>query len=187
MSDGVFDERRQALEDLFFQNQDKALIEKYHHAKEVAERREALAQASGITNETVLEHLDEAGLTGQTLAALTLVPLIEVAWADQAIEKNERDAILAAAAKAGIVEGSPSARLLEKWLEHRPGHELLDAWKEYVQELVRTLGPSGAAALKAEVLGKSREIAEAAGGILGIGRVNREEEEMLEELARTFA
>lgn len=186
MSDGVFDERRQVLEELFFQNQDKALIEKYHKAKEMAERREALAQASGISNETVLEHLDEAGLTGQTLAALTLVPLIEVAWADQAVEKKERDAILEAAAKAGIVEGSPSAELLEKWLEYRPGHELLDAWKEYVRELVNNLGPQGAAALKTEVLAKSRHIAESAGGILGIGRVNKEEEDMLAELARTF-
>ncbi|REK06351.1 MAG: hypothetical protein DWQ36_14175 [Acidobacteria bacterium] len=186
MSEGVFDERKQALEDLFFKNQDKALKERYRAAKEIAAQKDALAQASGIQDDAVLTHLIEVGLDGQTVAALTLVPLIEVAWADQAIERRERQAILEAAQEAGIKQGSPSADLLDGWLEHRPGHELLDAWKEYVRELTSQLGADGAAALRAEVLGKARQVAEAAGGMLGIGRVNQQEEERLAELARTF-
>jgi hypothetical protein len=40
--------------------------------------------------------------------------------------------------------------------------------------------------MKEEVIGRARTVAAVAGGLLGIGKVSRDEEKMLQELATAF-
>ncbi|MCA9185629.1 MAG: hypothetical protein KDA99_08420, partial [Planctomycetales bacterium] len=82
MSDGDFlNARRKALEDSFFAQRDQELLKQLHERLQEATQREALAMVSGIEDEEVLDFLLRLNLSSETAAALTLVPLIEVAWA----------------------------------------------------------------------------------------------------------
>ena len=89
------------------------------------------------------------------MAALSLVPLLEVAWADERMEVRERQAILAGAQASGLQAGSASCALLEGWLDQRPAPALFTAWQAYVKALVATLDADAKEALKAELLGRA--------------------------------
>ena len=180
------DERRNALEETFFAKKDRELIERLKAEKEESSLKSELAELSGITDDAVLSSLVGQGISASTMAALSLVPLVEMAWADQVVQDRERQAIREAAAKSGIVAESAAGQLLEQWLDERPGAELLETWKLYVKDLVSSLPAGTAASLKSEVLGRAEEVAKAAGGILGVGRFSSEEQDKLAELDAAF-
>ena len=115
------------------------------------------------------------------------MPLVEVAWADGALDAKERRTVLEHAAAAGITSGSPAYGLLEAWLEHRPSQQLLDAWRDLVRAIREQIGPAEAERLKTEVVQRARVVARASGGVLGLGsKVSSAEAAMLESLERPF-
>lgn len=187
MSSGSFGDRRRALEESFFRKSDKELVEKLKADLAKKERKQALAAASGIEDDSVLESLLSVNVGSETLACVSLVPLIQVAWADGQVQKEEREAILAAAAGFGIHPNDPSHDLLESWLLNRPGDELYAAWKDYVSALSASLPESEREKLKSDVLGRAHNVAASAGGILGIGNISKREKEVLAELEEVFA
>ncbi len=187
MSDESRD-RRNKLEEAFFAKENERLRQRLREADEARSRKEALAAASGITDDAVLERLAALGLGGGTLAALSLVPLVVVAWADGGIDDKERSAVLAAAAEVGAGAEEVSRQLLDRWLREPPPRELLAAWTDYIRATSATLGDEARRALKAELLGRARRVAEAAGGFLGLGRkVSAAEEAALERLEQAFS
>src|SRR3569623_2303973 len=101
--------------------------------------RDELRMASGMTDEAVLEKLNTLGLRANTIAALSLVPLIQVAWADGAIQDNERTAILQGAHGKGLEKGTDGYDLLQAWLNKRPSDALYEAWEAYIKALARQL------------------------------------------------
>ena len=186
-NDGM-QERGRALEEAFFKKQHEQQLAKLRREQERAEAREALAAASGISDDPdLLDRLVALGIHAETLAALTLIPLVEVAWADGKMEPRERDAILRGAESSGIQPGSPSYGLLEIWTHDRPAPELLTTWKSYIGALVEELSADQKWHLEEKIIGRARAVAEAAGGFLGLGaKVSAEEEAMLAELAAAF-
>jgi hypothetical protein len=183
----ILRDREQALEEHFFARENEKLKERLRELRERDEAREALANLSGIRDTAVLDSLFDAGLRPQTWAALSIVPLVEVAWASGRVEPRERRAVLAAADAHGVAAGSPSHALLENWLARRPDGRLLAAWGEYIVALCAQLDPAHRRALRDEVLGRARAVAEAAGGFLGLGnKVSSEEKVVLDELAKAF-
>ncbi|MBM4266998.1 MAG: hypothetical protein FJ144_10340 [Deltaproteobacteria bacterium] len=188
MADDTFlDERREALEEQFFQKQNRALLDKLREESRAGSERSALAAASGISDEQTLDRLRAHGLHAETVAALTLFPLVAIAWADGRLEEKERAAIAAAAEKQGIGRGSSAHALLSAWVTDAPSRELEDAWVAYVRARAGALDPSARAVFAKDVLGHARAIAEAAGGILGVGSVSKSEREALARLERAFA
>ncbi|MCY3963709.1 MAG: hypothetical protein OXG83_01620 [Acidobacteria bacterium] len=183
MTTDLLKERGDSLEDAFFRNMDRELIEGLRAKKEREEQLDELAAASGIVHREVLGGLLDAGVHGEALVAVGLVPLIEVAWSDHAMDAGEREAILQAAREAGVTRGSTAAGLLFAWLERRPGVELLEAWKGYASALVAELDEADASAVRDDIMGRAQKVAEAAGGFLGLGSVSREERRMLNELS----
>jgi len=180
MSDGILSDRRKALEDQFFQRQDQELLRRLKQTSE----RQQISEITGITDAAALDAISDAGIGAETLAAIGIVPLVAVAWADGRLESNERRAVLHAARDAGLGQDSPAHAILDRWLEARPGSHLLEAWKGYVA----ALSPEVRQALRADVLGRARRIAEAAGGFLGLGnKVSKDEERVLDELERSFS
>jgi tellurite resistance protein len=186
MAKDAFAERRKALEESFFYKQNKDKLEAFKAKRAQASRVEALASASGLQDTAVLEALDELGVTPIALAAIRLVPLVAVAWADGKLDEEERAAILSAASQAGIDGDSEAGALLEGWLSEAPGDDLVSTWKAYVESLKSTLQASALASLEQDAIGGARSVAEAAGGILGIGSVSGSEKAVLEDLASAF-
>ena len=108
---------QKTLVDAFFHEQDQQLLKAFHERMEKMDRRAQLTQVSGISDEVVLDRLIELDIGPETLAAIEVVPLLSVAWADGKIQPEEREAIIAAAAAAGIQPQDARYPLLEHWLE----------------------------------------------------------------------
>ena len=185
MSDEILGDRGKALEEMFFARESEKLRKTLQEQEQVRDKKEALSATSGITDDAVLEQLVTLDIRSDTLAALSLVPLVEVAWADGTMDDSERSAILSAAEDSGISD--ESAALLDGWLVTQPGSEMLTAWKDYISALTSTMDTAARDNLEQELLGRARRVAESAGGFLGIGTISPDEEDKLEELARAFS
>jgi hypothetical protein len=187
MSSEFLGERRQAMEESFFHMHNQKLLDEFRRHLAHLDRRAQLADATGIHDEAVLDRLITLNVGPETLAALTLVPLVEVAWADGKPRGSERRAVLSAAESAGIRPDDDAHQLLEQWLTEKPDREMLDTWKEYVRALCRKLDPEAVEALKHDLLDRAYPVAQAAGGVLGLGSVSKAERAMLNELQAAFA
>ncbi len=183
----IFDDRRRALEEAFFARRNEELLEALRQQALTQEREEALAKASGITDTKVLESLVSLNISPETLAALSLVPLVEVAYASGRVEPNERRAVLTAAEQSGLKPGDIGYKLLEHWLHDRPDPKLFEAWRAYIAALIPSMSPDAADALKKFILDRGTQVAAAAGGILGIGSICKEERQVLNDLAKSCA
>jgi hypothetical protein len=177
MGEHVLDARRRALEEAFFAKHNEELRLRLGRGQADA------ADATGLADATVLAQLAGLGLGAEAVAALTLVPLVAVAWADGTVSDAEKDAVLAAAADGGVAAGTTAHALLEGWLAHKPPAALSEVWQAYV----RALPPTGRSALHDRLLSRARAVAEASGGILGFGRkVSPAEEAVLQDLQRAL-
>jgi tellurite resistance protein len=188
MSDEFLGSRRKALEESFFAKHNEKLRRALKEKESAKTKKEALSAASGISDDAVLEELVRQDIDSDTVAALALVPLVEVAWADGNIDDKERTAVLSAAEQAGLSRESAAFQLLEGWLAVQPGRRVMAAWKDYVGSLANTLSPQAKATLRQDLLGRARAVAKAAGGFLGLGsKVSRSEQAVLDELEQAFS
>jgi len=179
------------LTELIFQEHDLALLEVLDEgdAKEVAHhaRLEALARATGVRDERTLQMLLDRGITADRAAALTLIPLVAVAWADGRLQDDEIHALQNAAHEQGVEKGSPAYELFRRWLLVEPIRRLRAAWANYVISLCKDMSDSDREALREQTLDRAVAVARAAGGVLGLGdKVSEREEEILEELSLAF-
>ena len=186
MSSSNLSDRRKALEDRFFQDQESKKLEKLRGELEVKKTKEELGQASGIDDDQLLEALVKLDVGASDLSALALIPLVRVAWIDGSIKEGERDAILLAAANQGLSNKSHGFKLLETWLDTPPKAKLYDAWEAYVKALLAEMDEAHATTLKESSLGLAHDVATAAGGVLGIGSVSKAENKVLASISEAF-
>jgi len=141
----------------------------------------ALAAASGVHERKALEQLHAVGARAESVAALALAALVEVAWADGAVAAREHDEIRAAARAEGL---SPAAStLLDVWLEAPPDPRLLAAWESY---LAASSQIERREELRDRLRARALDVARAHGGIFGIGRVSSRESLVLARVERAF-
>jgi hypothetical protein len=171
--------RGRALEEAFFNKRNEELLAKLRAQDAVKRTKGELEASTGIHDPKVLDDLIAARVDPQTLAALSLAPLVLVAWRDGKIETHERSAILRAAEQRGFKPGTTAYQLVEKWLESRPTGELRPAWEAYVKSLRERLPKDAYAAVREDILARTREVARAAGGILGIASLSKSEKAFL--------
>ncbi|MCH2170348.1 hypothetical protein MK489_06170 [Myxococcota bacterium] len=187
-SEEFLGDRKKALEESFFAKKNQKLLDELRSKRDRASSRDSLREISGIEEDTILDCLCELGVEPDTWLAISLVPLVEVAWADGDVAPKERSAVLRAAESLGIEAGSASAQLLETWLTERPAVALMEAWGEYIVGVCASLGVAERNGLRDHILGQARSVAEAAGGILGLGqKVSDTEQRALEEIGKAFA
>jgi hypothetical protein len=183
MSEGDFlDDRRRASEDDYFRKKDRELVEKMRDAAASDHARRDLSAKTGLTDPALLGQLQELGFSPDTIAVLPLAPILQVAWAEGGVSPAERSLIVGLARTRGIAEGSAADRLLSQWLSRKPAPEVFAR----ATRLIRAMLDSGAApddALGADDLIRYCEsIAEASGGLFGIGKVSAEERQALSQI-----
>ncbi|MEC9092572.1 MAG: hypothetical protein VX438_07705 [Planctomycetota bacterium] len=183
----ALNDRGKSLEGAFFQQKDRELLERLRQESASEEKRIALSKSSGITDNDLLHRLVELEIEPTTFVSFSLLPLVQVAWADGTMQDSEREAILRAAEQAGVSKNSTSFEILETWMEQSPSDELYSAWKAYASTLKESLEASQVSNLQSRILGRAQEVAEAAGGFLGLGnKVSNEEATVLKELSEAF-
>jgi tellurite resistance protein len=188
MAGGLLDDYGRKLIDALFHEQDQKLLQAFRERLEETDRRAQLAHICGFDDEALLNHLLELDVTPEAVAALAVVPLVAVAWADRTVQAEEREAILKSARECGIPPKDERYPILEHWLTEHPGSEVLEAWKHYTAALCRQLNPKEIEELKHDLLDRARDVAQAAGGVLGLGgKISAKERAVLAELEQAFA
>ena len=163
------------LEEAFFREENDRAVARLRKLAEMEQSRKALSDVSGITDDAVLDKLLDLRVSPGILASLAAIPLVEVAWADGHVDEKERTAVLDAARSLEFGKDKVDFPLLESWLHKRPSPELLQAWTHYVQGLAAAMEPLELKQLKHNLLDRARRIAEAAGGLLGFGKISSSE------------
>jgi len=187
MSSQFLRERERALEEAFFTKREHELLERLRAERDRERQMNELAATCGVTDRKILGSLLDLGIGPETVAALALVPLVAVAWAEGTCGLAERGAVLDAAHDAGVDRGQPGHALLADWLAVRPPHQLFKTWLDFARELRGHLDEEQRAALRADFVGRARAVAKAAGGVLNIGpHVSKEERRVLEEIEAAF-
>ena len=173
-----------------------SISERLHFAAKNAERREKvrqkLAEASAklvkqravaATLETddqdLAERIQALGFDGDSARVFDLLPLIHVSWADGKIQRNERATILSILSSRQIEPDSEAFVLVESLLESRPAPEYMEASLHLLRDLLAARGNQADGVLELCI-----QVADAAGGILGVGnRISKEERQMIEQIA----
>lgn len=180
--------RGETMAEGFFAKRDQELIERLRKDVSNEQCREALKSASGIEDEQVLQNLIDQGISPHSLVAVSLIPLVAVAWADREMSDGEESAILKAANDAGVDSDSAAFEVVQSWLKTRPDDDLLTAWKSYVLAIKSKLDPGAAVQLKHSVINRSTEVAKSTGGYLGLGnKISAAEQSVLDDLESAFA
>lgn len=180
------EERRMSLEEEFFRKENERHRDALKSKQDRAAQKAALHSA-GIRDDVLADQLVELGVAPQSVAAIELVPLVLVSWADGEIQPKEREAILRAAHDAGVPEGGPGSQLLQQWLSTPPAATLEGTWTSYIRELCKEMTPQAKGKFCSELLGRTLQIAKSAGGFLGIGSVSAAEHDVIDRLTQAFS
>jgi hypothetical protein len=186
VSEVTLEERGRALENQFYEKENQEKLAAMKQKLDTQHTKDELRKASGMSDDAVLDKLVALDLRANTIAALSLVPLIQVAWADGTIQDNERNAILQGAHGKGLDDGSDGYALLQSWLSKRPSDDLFVAWEAYIKALAAQLNDEQNRLLKNQIVGFAKMVAAAAGGILGFGKVSAAEEKVLHRIEAAF-
>lgn len=182
-------QQRQQLHDAFFEDRDQELLDFLDFETKTKEEEELdqLQKKAGVSDPNVLEVLKQVGITSTSMDAFMLLPLVRLAWADSRIQDGEFASLLKAADDDGIAYGTPAYRLLSRWLEERPSDKVIEAWQAYARAVARELDDASLAAFQQATLGRARRLAEASGGILGLGeKISGNERLVLMDLANAL-
>lgn len=179
-------ERGFSLEEEFFRREDAKLIAKLRALEHAETTRELLGKSTGITDKLVLDKLMALNISGEIVAALSVLPFVEVAWADGTIDAKERETLIAQAKTTGFAPGTTEYALLETWLERRPEPRFFAAWTELVHGLCARLNANEIAQMRTTLVERGRSVAQSSGGVLGLGKVSAAETAVLTKLERAF-
>jgi hypothetical protein len=175
------------LEQAFFLNQEAILIENMRKLEKRKRTAQELSAISGIQNQHLIEKFLELEIEPKDLAAVSIVPLVVVAWADGNVDDKERVAVMLAAEKMGFAKGCENFAMLQDWLTHKPKPQLLEAWTHYVEGIVSEMNSQDVASFQKEILEHAQMVAKASGGMLGMAKVSANEKAILTQLENAFA
>lgn len=176
MSGDPLSDRGRAVEEAFFAKQNEALRQRL---------RTSASTGSGMDGSAGQPDLLESG--GDTAAALAMVPLVAMAWADGQLDVGKRAAVLQAATENGLDATGASYRLVEHWLAEKPNAALLTRWATDVRGLCDGMDGDRRETFRQHTLKQARRVAETAGGLPGGGRVCAAEQAVLDRLDAAFA
>lgn len=186
MSEWIFDTRKKALEELFILQRENQLLEKLRQEGKKQDQKERLRDISGITDDAVLEQAVRIGLSEETFAAISLIPLLEVAWADGLVDLREKEAILLAAEANAIKKDSTAYKLLQSWLDRSYNPQLISLWQDFILVLSQKMSSEELLSLRNEVVKRAYQIALSSGGLPVLGTLSQDEKRVIEELELAF-
>ena len=171
-------------EEVYFRAKDAELIRELSRKEAAHRERAEMKQAAGIADDHLVAELHACGYDRETVKVLHLVPLLQVAWADGEISKEEKLHILEAARLHGVEPDSRAYRRLVSWLEHRPGDAFFRKSLRAVRAVLHAMEPEQKHARKLSLLSLCTKVASASGGFFGLGsKISAVERALLAEIA----
>ena len=123
------------------------------------------------------------GIDKETYSVVSLLPLVQVAWSDGLIQQKERSLILHIASSSLDINHD-GMLLLENWPTYRPSDAYLLAGLEVLSALSKkTSWENVSINTINDVIGFSWDVAKAAGGLFGFGRIESNEKDTLSKIA----
>src|SRR5688572_2928475 len=171
-------------EDKYFKaleiEQRRKLREKLADSAADVQKRREIAANTGTDDLSIAERIDALGFSGDSARVFDLMPLVHVAWADGAIQKSERAAIMRVLEQRGVTKGSEAYNTMESLLEERPAEAFMSESLAVLRDLV-----GGEASRSQSIVDLCIGVASAAGGFLGIGgKVSDDERAVIDEVAK---
>lgn len=187
MDERIFRDREKAMEENYFRQQDSKLLEKLRQKANLDEIAVALGEKLRVDHPELLIQVRELGITADTAAAFLVAPLVQVAWAEGRVSRQERETVLRLAGERGVEEGSPAHAQLIEWLRVRPSDALFDTAVEVIKCGIAVLPPKEKAERISGIVDACRKVAEASGTewarMLGLGDgVSRDEASVLDTI-----
>ncbi len=118
----------------------------------------------------LIAELHALGLDADSFRAVALLPLVEVAWADQSVQAQERKSILLIARGHDLLEGR-AADVVKSWLEVRPSDEAFARGRRVLATLAHRktgLGADMPVHVTDTIVDLCAVVAESAGGLFGV-------------------
>ncbi len=163
--------------------QRRKLREKLQASAQATAQKQAIADSVKTDDLSLAERIQSLGFSGETSRVFDLLPLIHVAWADGAIQKNERAAILRVLEVRGIPAGSEAFTLVESLLEEQPSAEYMSQSLAVLRDVLAQDGGERGEL----IVDLCEQVAKAAGGFLGLGdKVGDEERALIDEITRSL-
>jgi tellurite resistance protein len=134
------------------------------------------------TDADVIRALADLGMDEQSIQALPLLPLVQVAWADGEVQAAERTVIEALAANQFGLSDEGN-RLLANWLRYPPTATYLQKGREALLMVARRDQDGFDEEVLNDVVKLAKKVAKAAGGLFGIGAISASEGEAIKEIA----
>ena len=190
MQDRIFGDRGKAMEEVFFRDRDAKLTKALQLRAHLDEIAMALGEKLTVDDPDLLEKVRSLGITLDTAPALFVAPLVQVAWAEGKVTRQEHDAVLRLARGRGMEPTSPAYAQLEIWLRTRPADVVFETAIEILKVGFSVLPPAQREERIDSILRACREIAAASGGperLLGFGDdVSRAEHVTLDHISRAL-
>jgi hypothetical protein len=179
--DKPFEELRKAHEGEYFKKQELEKIAKLKNRQDMA--------GEGIKDPELADKLKAAGYTADTVRALFIIPLVQVAWADNHMEPEERDEIMNLIGKRGIESGSEAYKLVQGWLDNEPTDTAYSQGLELLRPMIEESKQLDADMMN-WVVTACTKVAEATGGLFNTGlggSVSKHEAEVIQKVTKRLS
>ena len=178
------DSRRVALEESFFAEENQKLLEQFRAKQDRSDHIKQMTETFSYIDETYAGKLFDSGIKVETLAAVSLLPLVQVAWADGEMDAKESDALKKAASESGLK--GDGMKLMDQWIASKPSADMFGTWTQYIKGLKTDMNGQDYNALQSKVMDQVKNVAQSAGGFMGLKSVSSEEQEMIEKIEGVF-
>lgn len=184
----AFKDRERQLEEGYFHKKEAELIERMRQRVAREQERGKLGEQTGVTNEEVLEALQDLGYSSETVRLIHLMPLIHIAWANDRISGRERKMIVEVARSSGIAEGSEADQWLQKHLIERPSAEVIEANLTAIRAILSAVSPEDQKKMRQDLLNYCVSLASLSKGLFGLeSRISPAGMEALEKVVEQIS
>ena len=177
-------ERGRSQEAEYFRRRDQELLNRARDVEAAAARLRQLATALGIEDDAAVGKLAAFGFDAGTAPLLSLVPAIQVAWADGSLPAKERAEIERILARLEMKEAAAmGSKMVAQWLSRQPPADLYRVAIEVIQLRLARFDDTTRKRLITTLLEDCNAVAAASGGVFGLGAHSNAESARIKELA----
>ncbi len=145
-----------------------------------------LQQATDIDDAELLERLHAAGFRAQNVKALAWLPIALAAWASHGVSNDEVHAARLVNLYALFTGNAQSTELFQSWLKEKPSEKLVKLWEETTRRQLARAESSWRLQTGQAILYMARKVAQASGGLFGMGQISVAEQRVLDRIRAVY-